>query len=295
MPSRSAARPADALSPPATTAARGAPAPSPARVLRRALIGWGLGHVLLGERRGWLLLLLEVVSVVAIGLLAAALIDGTRWLVVFPPLVAFLVVWIGQALDAYRRAVRAGGEPGGELAMAAVLPVALAALTAFWLVGGRHGSPTATLQGYIEAWIADRPDVAVTFFAEQPDEATMRSQWAIERADLTASVGRARVRYGPESGLDPEHPFDSLRVRQGATSAGRAAMNIEIVRSQRVETTLLGIIPTAAQETVPADEPGLVIMLDLVRDAPPAWWPLPPLDSYVWKISSIVPLTRRLN
>ena len=43
---------------------------------------------------------------------ACGLIDGTRWLVVFPPLVALLIViWIGQAVAAYHLAIRRGGQP----------------------------------------------------------------------------------------------------------------------------------------------------------------------------------------
>ena len=263
--------------------------PPAAHVLRWALLGWGLGHIRLGDRRGWLLLLLEPVAALAILGLAAALIDGTRWLIVFLPLVAFFVVWIGQALDAYRRAVRSGGEPGGELALTSILPVALTVLTAFWLVGGRHGSPTATLQAYIEAWRADRADAATPLFATTVDEAGLRALWAQADAALADGIGRAHDIYGGESGLNPERPFDSLRFREQSVTDGRAQIVVEIVRSRRVETTLLGIIPTAAQETVVVAHTH-TIWLALVRDAPPAWLSAVPLESYVWKISSVDPV-----
>ena len=127
------------------------PAPSAAKVLRRALVGWGLGHVLLGYRRGWLLLIAQPIAIVAVGVLAAALLDGTRWLVVFPPLLALMVFWVGQAVDAHQRALRMGAKAGGEMGIVVLLPVALTVLTLFWLLGGRHGSASATLQQYIDA------------------------------------------------------------------------------------------------------------------------------------------------
>jgi hypothetical protein len=263
--------------------------PSAAQVLRRALLAWGLGHIRLGDRRGWLLLVLEPVAALAILALAAALIDGTRWLILLLPLVAFIVVWIGQALDAYRRAVRAGGETGGELAVTLILPVALTVLTAFWLIGGRHGSPTATLQAYIEAWTANRPDAATPLFTTAVDEPGMRALWNEADLTLAESIGRAHGLYGDESGLNPERPFDSLRFREQSVTDGRAQIVLEIVRSRRVETTLLGIIPTASQETVVVAHTH-TISLELVRDAPPAWLSAVPLESYVWKISSVDPV-----
>lgn len=255
-------------------------------MLRAALIGWGLGHVMLGDRRGWLLLLLELLAVAGIGLAAVALIEGTRWLAVFPALVGFVVIWLTQAFDAYRRAVRGGAQPGGEFAIVAVLPVALTVLTAFWIVGGRHGSPTATATGYVEAWVAGRSDVAAQLFATAPDETRLRADWDAARALLVERIGRARGVYGPESGLDPGLPFTSVRVHEAAPSNGRVAIVVDIVRSRRVQTTLLGVIPTAAQETVTVER-ALTIWLRLVPDEPPSWWPLPRLDSYVWKIDAI--------
>ena len=38
---------------------------------------------MLGDRRGWLLLIAQPIAIVAVAVLAATLIDGTRWLVVF--------------------------------------------------------------------------------------------------------------------------------------------------------------------------------------------------------------------
>jgi hypothetical protein len=237
-------------------------------------------------RSGWLLLIAQPVAIAVVAILSVAFIDGTRWLVVFVPLILLFVVWIGQARDAYQRALRAGYAPGGEWAIVAVLPIMLTALTVFWLVGGRHGSPSATLQAYADAWIADRPDVAAQLFVAPRAPEDMDRRWDADRNAVVERITRARATYGPESGLDPGRPFDSLRFREVAATDGRVAMVGEIVRSRRVQTTLLGFIPTAGQETVVV-EPDVTVWLSLQPQTAPDWLAILPVDSFVWKIETI--------
>jgi hypothetical protein len=261
--------------------------PPASRVLRRALIGWGLGHVMLGDRRGWLLLILQPVAIVAVAALAAALIDGTRWLIVFLPLLALIVFWVAQAVDAYQRAVKMGAQRGGEMAIVVMLPIALTVLTLFWLLGGRHGSPTATLQQYIEAWMRNRPEAAAQLFAAPTSTDTVSAQWTTEHQLLTDHIGDAHATYGDESGLDPEHPFDSLRFRDPvATADGQVTMVVELVRNERVQTTVLGIIPTAGQQEVVVER-DMTIWLKQLHQPPPSWLPFDGLDSYAWKITKV--------
>src|SRR5829696_7152173 len=104
------------------------PLPSGASVLRRGLFIWGLGHVSIGDRRGWLLMLIQPLVVLGLLIVGAQLIDGTRWVIVFPPLAATLAFWVAQAVHAYRRAVELGAQPGGELQPALFLPVAVGVL-----------------------------------------------------------------------------------------------------------------------------------------------------------------------
>ncbi len=189
------------------------PVPSAAKVLHRALIGWGLGHILLGDRRGWLLLIAQPIAIGAVIVLAVTLLDGTRWLVVFPPLLALLVFWVGQAVDAYQRALKLGAKPGGAMGIVVLLPVALTVLTLFWLVGGRHGSASATLQQYIEAWMRNKPEAAAALFATPRTADAVSTMWAAQHDSLTDHINAAYISYGAESGLDPDHPFDSLRFR----------------------------------------------------------------------------------
>jgi hypothetical protein len=252
-------------------------------VLRRALLIWGWGHVTLGERRGWLLVLLQPLAIGGLALAAWQLIDGTRWLAVFVPLVALLVFWVGQAVHAHRRAVALGGAPGGELQLALFLPFAFAALTAFWLIGGRHGSPASTVEAYMDAWVANRPDVAQTLFAVPHPASDISEEWQSQLGLITFDISVARASYGVVSGLDPARPFNSLRVSQLDMPPGHTRFVVEVVRSERFETTLLGVIPTAGQRTVVVEQ---VLWIDLIEvdESDRAALALP---STAWRIQSI--------
>ncbi len=59
-----------------------------------------------------------------------------------------------------------------------LLPVALTVLTLFWLLGGRHGSASATLQQYIDAWMRNKPEAAAPLFAAPRSADSVRVMWA---------------------------------------------------------------------------------------------------------------------
>jgi len=261
--------------------------PSARRVLGAAIVGWGLGNVLLGYRMGWLLLILQPVAIASVLVLALGLIDGTRWLIVFVPLVVLLVVWIAQAVDAHQRAIRMGARPGGEMAIVLLLPVALLVLTTFWLLGGRHGSPTATLQSYISAWMDDRPQAAAALFATPRTPDQVAAEWSTETQMLTQRVAAAEATYGQDSGLDSDDPFDSIRFGDPQVSGdGRVEVALQIVRDQTVQSTVLGFIPTAGDQTVTV-ETDMTIWLEQVDDPQLTWLPGGGFDSSSWKISGI--------
>jgi hypothetical protein len=251
---------------------------------------WGAGHLAIGDRRGWLLVALQPLAIAAVAVLVLQLVDGTRWLFVFPPLVALLVIWLGQALHARRQAIERGAAPGDELQVAFFLPLAVTVLTVYWLIGGRHGSPPATLQAYIESWMAERPEAARAHFAQPPESQRLAAEWSVQETLITDMITRSRAVHGPSSGLDPQNPFDSLRFRpvaaDGSAAPERAGFVGELVRSQRVETTLLGFIPTASQETV-AVEPVVTIWLRLAPQVPPAQLTFLQLESPTWLIEKV--------
>jgi hypothetical protein len=225
--------------------------------------------------------LLQPIAIAGLAFAAWQLIDGTRWLAVFLPLVLLLVFWVGQAVHAHQRALALGAASGGELQLAWFLPVVLALFSAFWLVGGRHGSPTSAVEEYMAAWEANRPDLAVGLFSDdRPPESVLAALWQERRTSLTAAMEQARATYGPSSGLDPTRPFRSLRV----TQTGPTAFTVELVRSESYETAILGFIPTAGQRTVVV-EPVMWITVN-ERSVPGL------LPSSVWRIQGMGPATR---
>jgi hypothetical protein len=93
--------------------------------------------------------------------------------------------------------------------------------------------------------------------------------------------------YGNDSGLDRDHPFRSLRFGEPvAAGDGRVSVLVELVRNERVETTVLGFVPTAGQQTV-VIERDLRIWLVQQPQPRPSWLPFDGLDSQSWKISSV--------
>jgi hypothetical protein len=221
--------------------------------------------------------LLQPVAIAGVLFAAWQLIDGTRWLAVFLPLVALLVLWVSQAVHAHWRALAVGATPGGELQLALFLPVLLAVVSAFWLVGGRHGSPASAVEAYMTAWRSDRPDLALALYgADSIDSTDVANLWTRERAWLASEIARARATYGPASGLDPARPFSSLRVTQSAPGH----FIVELVRGESYETTILGFIPTAGQRTVVVAP---LLAIAVVEEPVTGYLP-----SSVWRIANVM-------
>jgi hypothetical protein len=261
--------------------------PPAALVLRRSLVLWGLGQLAIGDRRGWLLLMAQPLAIAGLFVFAAVLIEGTRWMVVFPALLLLLVVWFGQALSAYRHAVDLGAQPGGELQVVGFLPLAVAAVTLFWLFGGSLGAPATTLGRYVSAWEAGDSAEAAELFATPMSTAQIEAMWAVQNAYLEQQVLAAFEQYGPLSGIDPDEPFNSLRfTEEEATSADVSTVAVELVRRQRVESLLLGFIPTATQVTVVVEQIG-TITLNALPDAPPTWLAGFSSGARVWLIETV--------
>lgn len=262
--------------------------PTAGAVLRRSLLVWGLGHVAIGDRRGWLLLALQVAAVAGFAVLASVLIQGSRWIVLLPLLLLLVIAWVAQAVDAYRAAIVRGAAPGGELGIAWLLPVVVAGVTAFWLLGGAHSTPEATLQEYVEAWRWSRPTVAATLFREPVPAETLTGSWADHDAHLTDRVRDAVAAYGVSSGLDSGRPFNALRFVElpEQRTADRAVFEVQITRRQRTETMLFGLLPTAAQETVVVEVIGRV-EIRAHEVAGSEWLPSGSLGARLWLIEDV--------
>jgi hypothetical protein len=259
--------------------------PAAGSVLRRALLVWGAGHLALGDRRGWLLLLLQPIAIAMLAGLAVLLLDSSRWIAVFPALVLLLGIWLGQAMHAQRAAIALGARPGGEFQVALLLPLVIALLSGFWMVGGARASPSATLQHYVAAWQAERPDAAVQLFARPVSASALASDWSAQRTRVERLVRDAAARYGSLSGLNPDQPFNSLRFEEITVTAESVNIAVDVVRRRRVEAELFGLIPTATQETVRVERLGTILLR--AHPAPsPAWLPLDP-PGVIWLIEDV--------
>ncbi len=211
-------------------------APDPGRVLRRALMAWGLGHLQVGRRRlAYGLLVAELLSVLAVAWLTIGLADSSLYLVPFLAGMAFIAVWAWQAIDAYRsaHALQAARPPTPERSPAAAigwlsLPLLLWG-TGFWLIGAHAATPASVLDRFVTDWNDGQLD------PRWP--AAVRSQAALA-----------------EEGLGPgPDQFRDIRIQITREDHRGAAAVADAIHYERRESRFLGIFP--GSELVPvADE-----------------------------------------
>ncbi len=256
--------------------------------MRRAIAGWGMGHVALGDARGWLLLCLEVawIATLVIGL---SLMPTDHWLVVVVLLAGVLGVWVGQAVLAHRNAARLSGSDRGALQLAAVMPLGLVVLTAFWSAGGVTASPEATLQHFVSAWETGHAERALDLFADPTGISAVDAAWADDTSFITARAAGVAGSH-PEWGLDTLQPYRNLRfepVAAGGTAppdAGHAAFAVQLVRQIQVPTSFLGLFAATRSETQPVERVGEVTLL---RRTVSVALPLPGGAASVWLIETV--------
>jgi hypothetical protein len=211
-------------------------APDPGRVLRRALIAWGLGHLLVGRRAlGRGLLAAELVSGLLVAWLTIGLADTSAYLVPFLAGTAFIVAWAWQAVHAYRSAegLAAARPPTPERSPAAAIAwLGIPLLvwgTSFWLIGARAATPASVLDSFVSAWSRDE----------------LGDAWppaVVDEAEAAAA--------GLGTGLDR---FRDIRISMVSRSAGRATAVAETIHYERRESRFLWVFP--GSELVPvADE-----------------------------------------
>jgi hypothetical protein len=271
----------------------GAPAArrSGLRVVALALLGWGLGHVAMGDRRGWLLLALEAIALVLIIGVGLPRIEGDAVDGLFLAIVLFFALWIAQAVHAHGHAVRAGAAPGGAMALLLLLlPVAAVVFSAFWMVGGSAATASAAVDRYVEAWRRDRPGQADRLLLEPAGAAATQAAWTAAEAALRDRLGALAASLGPASGIDLDQPFANLefRVSPGAPpkDGGRTAVaSIVVVRHVTVHSTFLGLFPTAVQEVEVLDTVGRIELasVPLRPSATLLDWPA----TNVWRVVSL--------
>ena len=208
-------------------------APDPGRVLRWALLGWGLGHLLLGRIGPAIgLLAAELAAALLVAWLFIGLADTSAYLVPFLAGVAFLIAWAGQAVAAYRSAQSRVPDARPAPPRSPALVIAWLTLPllvwggGFWLVGARAASPAAVLDRFVTDWAAGALDSG-----EWPPEVVARAQLAAGALE----TGRERLR--------------DVRVRVADASGNRAAAVAESVHYERRDARFLWVF--AGSELVP--------------------------------------------
>ena len=224
--------------------------PDPGRVLQRALIVWGWGHLSIGRSfLGGALLLAEVAVLLVLAWLTIGLADSSAYLVPFLGGVGFLVAWGAQAVHAYRaaQAARPAGSPTPERSPATAigwlsLPL-LAWGAGFWLIGAGAATPAATLDRFVSAWTAGELDVG---------------EWPV--AVLGAADEAAEL-----LGTGPDR-FRDVRFSIVEERDGRALAVGEAIHYERRDIRLLGIIP--GSELVPVADERLLSLELVARPVP---------------------------
>ena len=214
--------------------------PDPGRVLRRALVAWGWGHLSLGRAAaGRALLVAEVAALLLVTWLTIGLADSTAHLVPFLAGVGFLVAWAWQAVAAYRaaREMEAARAPTPERSPATAigwlsLPL-LAWGAGFWLFGAHSATPAAALDRFVTAWTADELDAG---------------RWP---ASVVRAADRAADRLG-----DGADRFRDVRFSIVDADDGRAIAVGNAIHYERRPTNLFGIFP--GSELVPVTDEELL-------------------------------------
>lgn len=219
-------------------------APDPGRVLRRALVAWGLGHLAVGHTvLGRSLLVAEAAAIALVAWLTAGLADSSAYLLPFIGGMAFLAAWAWQAVDANRIAHRLQRARAPTTARSPAAPIGWLSIplliwgSGFWVIGAEGSSPAAVLDRFMTAWTRD-------------ELADLWPQEVVEAADA-AAAGR---------GIGPDR-LRNVRISLVARGAREATAVADAIHYERRATRLLGIFP--GSELVPVPEETL-LTLELV-------------------------------
>ncbi len=212
-------------------------APDPGRVLRRALLAWGLGHLEIGRRAiGFALLGSELAGLLLVAWLTIGLADTSAYLAPFLAGVAFIVAWAWQAVDAYRsaHALQPARAPAPERSPAAVIGLLSLPLliwgTGFWLIGAHSATPAAVLDRFVTEW----------------SRGELGPSWP---ADVTRAAEAAASTLGP---ADEAGRFRDVRVRVLEDDGSRATAVAEAIHFERRASRFLWVFP--GSELVPVTD-----------------------------------------
>jgi hypothetical protein len=231
---------------------------APSRVLRLAILGWGLGDLALGRRyAGTTWLLAEAIGLAAVAFATLLLADTTWYLVPFLAGMAFIAAWAIQAVAAYRRAQLQqadadGSTPSRSPATAAAwLTIPLLVWgTGFWLFAADAGSPTAVLDRFVSGWTEIAAGKTSPGLADDPAALSAAVAGATEQLQTRCDAGEL-----PDDCAEaPENLLRDIRLRLVRQGEGSAVAVAELVRFERRPTRFLGLFDASQLVAVPVEE-----------------------------------------
>jgi hypothetical protein len=255
---------------------------APGRVLRLAMLGWGLGDLAMGRRAaGVAWLVAEALSLAAVVTATVLFADTTWYLLPFLAGMAFIAVWTAQAIGAYQRARAGNGATPPASASSPAAAIAWLAIpllawgTGFWLFAAEAATPGAVLDRFVSAWSEsaahgwDRP------LSEQPAELSAAAEEG--RALLRDLCAAGRLSDDCDGTND--NPLSDVRLRITTQTADTAIAVAEVVRFERRPSRVLGLFDATELVPVPIEP-----ILHLQLAARPSW-----LGAARWTIVSAEP------
>lgn len=249
-------------------------------------------------------MLLEIASIAALVWAAPPLLDGSLVLALFVVGLAFVAAWGAIGLASYRRAVRVrvaaglAGADGGATELLWLAPIAIVGMLVLWGIGGTLARPEATVARYVGDWRSGDSVDAATLFAGPASVARVVDAWTRHDAKVRNDLARLAGSAGPASGIDPDHPFDSIRFvladRSTGTTSGAAdtaTVDVQVVRREAVRGSFFGLFPTSSQTLVPVDDLGTIVLRHMTRPTGRAGIP----DDPVWLIVRVEILGEQLG
>jgi hypothetical protein len=243
--------------------------PTPGRVLRLAVLAWGLGDLALGRSvAGVAWLATEVLAAAALVVSMLLFADTSWYLLPFLLGVGFLAAWAMQAVLAYRHAQQRQGAVAPAAARSPALTIAWLALplllwgTGFWLLAADAATPDALMDRFLTDWpeaaAAEIASGADPFAALTADPAALRgaASTALDRLQQLCQAGQL-----PEDcGTTPANLLRDVRVRIVTTGDDGAVAVAELVTYERRPSTLLWFITASELVPVPREE---ILTVDL--------------------------------
>ena len=259
----------------------------PGRVIRLALVAWGLGDFALGRRSAALAwLILEIVAAALVAYLFIGLADTTWYLIPFVAGALFLVAWAVQAALAYRAAVRNIKQSGHAAPRAAAAWMAWLTIplllwgAGFWLASGSGTSPAAAVDRFESSW----PGLASGGVLDPDLRADSRLTAAASDALQTLNRLCAQGSLTTDCSTGSRNLVRNVRISVTSDGADAAIATVSVVSFEQRPSRFLGIF--TGTDLVPT--PRRTLLTLRLRGSPVAFPGEVQLGARTWQIIDAV-------